>query len=294
MPRQCRFDLGPRPAARQLHAESVVARQRGSAGGDDVADPRQPRERQRVGSGRRTDPHHLGEAAGHQAGLAVVAEPEAVGGARGDGHDVLERAAQLDAEDVAVDVQPEPTPAQPFGDAPGQRQVLCRDDRRGGQPLRDLGRQIRPRQGRDAFRGDPPAWAMTSLIRSSVPRSSPLTTDSRSASGARCGATRATTERRCRDGVAKITRSAVAMSAGSAVAMRSSGSSIPGSRRSFRCVRAISSAGPRGGTGGRRARASRRSPPGSSPTHPPQRPRPAARPSARPAGPGRARPSGGP
>ncbi len=83
---------------------------------------------------------------------------------------------------------------------------------------------------------------MTSLIRSNVPASSPFTTESTSASGAMCGATRATTERRCRDGVAKITRSAVAMSAGSADAMRSSGSSTPGSRRSFRCVLEISAA----------------------------------------------------
>ncbi len=47
-----------------------------------------------------------------QPGLAVVAEAEPVGRAGGDRDDVLERAAQLDAEHVAVDVEPEPPPTR--------------------------------------------------------------------------------------------------------------------------------------------------------------------------------------
>ena len=44
--------------------------------------------------------------------LPLSPKPSAVGRAGGDGDDVLERAAQLDAEDVLVDVQPEPTAAE--------------------------------------------------------------------------------------------------------------------------------------------------------------------------------------
>ena len=60
----------------------------------------QARERERVGAGRDPDPGHLGQAARDQARLAVVAEPERIGGAGGDRDDVLERTAQLDAQDV--------------------------------------------------------------------------------------------------------------------------------------------------------------------------------------------------
>ncbi len=89
----------------------------------------------------------------------------------------------------------------------------------------------------------PPAASTTWLIRSRVSRSSPLTTDSRSASGARCGATDAVTVRRCADGAAKITRSvASASTAGSAVARTVGGRSTPGNRDSLRPVSRIRAA----------------------------------------------------
>ena len=82
------------------------------AGGDDVADAGEARERQRVRAGGDPEPGHLGQAAGHQPRLAVVAEAELLRRARRDRDDVLERAAQLDAEHVAVHVEPEPTAAR--------------------------------------------------------------------------------------------------------------------------------------------------------------------------------------
>ena len=154
MPGQRRLDLGPGPALRQLLAEAVVARQVRAAGGDQVAHPGQAGEGQRVGAGGDPEPGHLGQAAGQQAGLAVVAEAEAVGGAGGDRDDVLERPAQLDAEDVLVDVQPEAPPGEPRDDALGEVEVRGRDDGRRRQVARHLGRQVRartaPRPGRSA------------------------------------------------------------------------------------------------------------------------------------------------
>ncbi len=91
--------------------------------------------------------------------------------------------------------------------------------------------------------GTPAASATTSLIRSSVTRSSPLTTDNKSASGASCRARPSTVARRCADGAAKMTRSVASRSAaGSAVAITVAGSSTPGSRASFRPVAAIRAA----------------------------------------------------
>ena len=109
--------------SRQLLAEPVVARQTRAAGRDQVAHARETGEGQRVGAGGDPEPGHLGQAAGQQAGLAVVAEAESVGRAGGDRHDVLERPAQLDAEDVLVDVEPEPAPAEPLDDALARGEV---------------------------------------------------------------------------------------------------------------------------------------------------------------------------
>ena len=144
-----------RPAPGQLDAEPVVARQRRAAGRDDVADPGQTGERQRVRPGGDPEPGHLGQAAGHQAGLAVVAEAELLGGAGGDREDVLERAAQLDADEVAVDVEPEPAAAEPSLDPLGERLVVGRHDRRGRQAAGDLEGEVRSGQRGDPGRVEP-------------------------------------------------------------------------------------------------------------------------------------------
>ena len=119
------------------------------AGRDDVAHPGQPGEGQRVRAGRDPEPGHLGQAAGQQAGLAVVAEAEPVGRTCRDRDHVLERPAQLDAEDVLVDVEPEATSCDPCRDPLGEREVRGRDDGRGREVARDLGGEVRARQRRD-------------------------------------------------------------------------------------------------------------------------------------------------
>ena len=120
--------------------------------------PASPANVEPVRAGRRAQPDHLGQAAGHQPGLAVVPEAQPVGGAGSDRDDVLERPAQLHAQDVAIDVQPELTAAEPFGHTLGELDIVGRDDRRRGQSLGDLARQVGAGQG-----GDPPRVYRTGL-----------------------------------------------------------------------------------------------------------------------------------
>ena len=101
-----------RTAGGELHAEAVVARQGRRAGGHDVADAGQAGERQRVGAHGHAQARHLGQAARRDSRLAVVADPELLDRAGDDGDDVLERARQLDADDVAVAVETERAPAE--------------------------------------------------------------------------------------------------------------------------------------------------------------------------------------
>ena len=230
--------------------------------------PARPGERERVRAGRDPDPRHLGQAAGHEPGLAVVAEAQLLGGAGRDRDDVLERPAQLDAEHVAVDVEPELAAAR---GGPGSARPAPRPPRR--RPPRRAARERSRARGwartgrRSVVGSKPPASAITSLIRRCVPRSMPLTTDSRSARAATSGATAATVSRRCADGTAKTTRSvAAASAAGSAVARMPVGQVDP------RQAPLVAGASPRSGppspgsgTGASPAPAGRRSPRASCP-----------------------------
>src|SRR5207244_471685 len=110
--RQRGLDVAPGAALRQLLAEPMIARELRAARRDDVPDPGETGERQRVRTRGDAQPGHLGQASRHEAGLPVVPEAEAVGRARGNRDDVLESAAQLDAEDIPVRVQPELAPRE--------------------------------------------------------------------------------------------------------------------------------------------------------------------------------------
>ena len=221
-------------------------------------------------------------------GLAVVAEAEPVGGAGRDRDDVLERPGQLDAEDVLVDVQPEPPAGQPGDDPPRELEVRARPRR---PTPAGCARPRRPGSGRTARRSDRPAMpaasAMTSLIRSSVPRSRPLTTDRMSATGARYGAQpldgRPQVRRRRREDHQVRGRGE-----GRRVRGRDDGPSAgprPGSRASLRPVVADPCRRLRGVAQQRdRLAPGPRAGPAWSPTPRPRRPRRAGRPSAGPAG----------
>ena len=78
------IDLLGGHALAELLAEGPVARQRRGAGGDQVAEPGQAHQGQRVGAERHRQPGGLGEAAGDHRGRGVVAEAEADGHADGE------------------------------------------------------------------------------------------------------------------------------------------------------------------------------------------------------------------
>ena len=77
------------------------------AGGDQVADAREPRERLAAAAARLAEPRHLGEPARDDPALRVVAEPEPVDAAGGERDHVLRRRGELDADEVAVHVDAE-------------------------------------------------------------------------------------------------------------------------------------------------------------------------------------------
>ena len=228
----------------QLLAEAMVPRQVRAAGGDQVAHPGEAGERQRVRAGRDAEPRHLGQTAGQQPGLAVVAEAEPVGGAGRDRDDVLERPAQLDAEDVLVHVQPEPPPGDPRDDPLRERQVRGGDDGRRRQVARDLGREVRAGQRRDP--ADRHAGGLGDDLAHAQQRSALEALDDRQEVRRRAQERR---DRRRRSPAGaptaprRATRSVASRSAaGSAVAITPGGRSTPGSRASFRPVSRIRAA----------------------------------------------------
>ena len=128
----------------------------------------------------------LGQAPGDDRGPGVVAGAEAVGHARGDGHDVLERPGHLAPDDVGVGVHAEQLAGEDalqLAGRCGRRRRPPRWRRRGrpGSPWPGWGRSARPPGGRAAPR------SMTSVMRRWLPSSSPLARLTTGTQGRTCG-----------------------------------------------------------------------------------------------------------
>ena len=104
----------------------------------------------RAGEGRRlaahgdAQPGDLGQATADHRRPGVVAHAETLRDAGGDGHYVLQRPAELAADHVVVDVNPEQPALHDGLQGPGHGEVLGRDDAGRGLPGHDLLGQVRP------------------------------------------------------------------------------------------------------------------------------------------------------
>ena len=192
--------------------------------------PGEAGERQRVGAHRDPEARDLGEAAGRDRGLRVVAEPERVHRPGHDRHDVLQRTRELDADEVAVAVEAERRARR----AARRRASLtvsrgAATTAAAGSPRAISGARFGPDSAATLPSTAGAASTMTSLIRSSEPGSMPFATDTTTASGATWAATAAVTDRIAPAGTAMTTSpSAVRSAAGSAVTVTDAGSAHSG------------------------------------------------------------------
>ena len=144
-------DVVERAAAAELDADLAVAAAMAGAGQHEIAEPAEAGQRVGAAAHRGGQPRDLDQAAGDQRGHRVVAEAEALDDAGGDGDDVLERAADLDAGDVVGGVEPQRRPAELLLDeARGVGATSTRPRRRSADPPR-------PRRRRSAPTAPPPA-----------------------------------------------------------------------------------------------------------------------------------------
>ena len=95
-------DFGNRPAVRQLDADVPVAAERAGARQHEIAEPAQSGERLAAPADGARQARDLGEAARNQRGERVLSETEPLDHAGGNRDDVLQRAADLDADDVGA------------------------------------------------------------------------------------------------------------------------------------------------------------------------------------------------
>src|SRR5919197_3880756 len=115
----------------------------------EVAESREARERERIRAGGDAEPRDLRQPAGDEAGLRVVPEAHAVARAGPERHDVLQRAGELDADQVVVRVHAEGSRADEGLELARHRRILRGDDRRRRQPARDLARDVRAGEDRE-------------------------------------------------------------------------------------------------------------------------------------------------
>ena len=109
---------------------------------DQVAHPREPRERLGLCAECFTEARHLDEPACDQRRLRVVAEPEAVDAACGQRDHVLRCAAELHTDDVVVHVDAESDGVERVLQPERQAFVLRRDHGRTRQPGEHLLRHV--------------------------------------------------------------------------------------------------------------------------------------------------------
>src|SRR6266540_499860 len=128
-------DLGDRllrsGALRDQLAGTAVAAEPAPAGDDQVAHPGEPGERLRASTAGRRQARHLRQPARDQRGLGVVAETEPVHGSGGERDHVLRRRAELDTDQVGVDVDAEDQRVDLVLEPDRELLVLGRDDGRG-------------------------------------------------------------------------------------------------------------------------------------------------------------------
>src|SRR5436190_13095535 len=95
-------------AAADAFAEGAVAAQFRIAGASEIAEAAEARESFGSSADSDAEAANFDDAAGDEGGFGVVTEAEAVTRAGGDGDDVLERAAEFDAERIGVGVNAKP------------------------------------------------------------------------------------------------------------------------------------------------------------------------------------------
>ena len=107
------LDLAPGLAAR-CEGRRALAVAAAVAGGDEIGDAAALEESLALHAAEEivTEAFHLAEADAHDRGLGVAAEAEAVAEAGAEGHDVLERAAELDAGHVRDRLYPKRRPIE--------------------------------------------------------------------------------------------------------------------------------------------------------------------------------------
>ena len=217
------------------------------AGQHEIAETAQARERLPPAARRAGQPRHLGQAARDQRRQRVVSETETFDHAGGNRDDVLQRPADLDADDVGAAVEPEVRAAKlrlhELGRRRGSATPRAPPSAAAARPRRRSSvRTTRPRV----------AWprascAITSDMRSSVPLSRPFVALTIGALGGdvRRGA-RMTARQPC-DGMAETTRSAPRQRVRRAMCVGDRprpGASRPADRRHWRGARACRAPAP--------------------------------------------------
>src|SRR5438067_2055233 len=138
-------------AASQLDADGAVAREPAGAGEDEIAHARQAGESLAAGAAGDGQTTNLRQTTGNKGGDGVVSQSETVAYAGGDGDNILQRTAQLDANNVVAGVNAEARVAEFALHQSRKFRWLrgCGDS--GRIAARNFNRERRPTDGRDAM-----------------------------------------------------------------------------------------------------------------------------------------------
>ena len=229
--RRSAHQLGGRAALADALAQREIARAGRRAGQDQVAEARQAGQRFAPRAAGEPEAGHLGKAAGDQRGAGVLAEALALDHAAGDRQHVLDRAADLGADDVVAEVDAEIGQRDARRAALRPVRVVCDGKRhRGRQAGGDFMGEGRARQDRDRRVGAGLARDVVEQLARCSPRSPWSTGSAACRSVGACSST----ERICCAGVTTSQASQSPSSARSPVARIAGSSGRPGRNTGFR------------------------------------------------------------
>lgn len=91
-----------RLTTRERQTDPAIARQVAGASQQQIADAGQPHEGFRAPAQRHAKPCHFREATGHQRRACIKSEPQSIANARCNRNDILDRAADFDADHIIM------------------------------------------------------------------------------------------------------------------------------------------------------------------------------------------------
>ena len=144
-------DLRDRFSLAKLLADAPIPAVAAETGRDQVAGSAEPMESVAFPAHRNAEPEEFGESSSHESSFRVVPQAESVADPGRDREDVFQGTPELDPDEFVAGVNAKAGTPERLLQIRGDLGIAAREHRGGRKPLRDFGREVRPREDSDGI-----------------------------------------------------------------------------------------------------------------------------------------------